>query len=86
MKTPYTITPKILSLIQDISTILGKVNASNLQKVQPELRKRNKIRTIHSTLAIEGNSLSEDEITKIIDQKWVKIVQKWLKLCENYSK
>lgn len=72
MEAPHTITPEILNLIQEISSILGKVNASNLQKVQPELRKRNKIRTIQSTLAIEGNSLTENEITKIIDEQWVK--------------
>jgi len=72
MEAPHTITPKILTLIQEISVILGKVNTSNLQKVRPELRKKNKIRTIHSTLAIEGNTLSEDEITQIMDQKWVK--------------
>jgi Fic family protein len=72
MEAPHIITPKILNLIQEISSTLGKVNASNLQKVQPELRKKNKIRTIHSTLAIEGNTLSEDDVTKIIDQQWVK--------------
>jgi len=71
MKAPHSITPKILTLIQDISVIMGKVNASSLQKVQPELRKKNKIRTIHSTLAIEGNTLSEEQVSKIIDNKFV---------------
>ena len=71
MEAPHSITAKILILIQEISAILGKVNASSLQKVQPELRRKNKIRTIHSTLAIEGNTLSEDQVTKIIDNQLV---------------
>ena len=71
MQAPHTITPKILILIQEISHGLGKIKASSLQKVQPELRKKNKIQTIHSTLAIEGNTLSEDEITRIIEHKRV---------------
>jgi len=71
MEAPHSITAKILTLIQDVSAILGKVNASSLQKVQPELRRKNKIRTIHSTLAIEGNTLSEDQVTKIIDNQLV---------------
>ncbi|MFT6746485.1 MAG: Fic family protein [Glaciecola sp.] len=72
MKAPHSITPKILNLVQDISHYLGKINASSLQKVQPELRKKNKIKTIHSTLAIEGNTLTEDEVTRLIDNKRVK--------------
>jgi len=71
MKAPHSITPRILILIQDISAILGKINASSLQKVQPELRRKNKIRTIHSTLAIEGNTLTEDQVTNIIDNQIV---------------
>ena len=71
MKAPHSITPKILTLIQDVSVIIGKVNASSLQKVQPELRKKNKIRTIHSTLAIEGNTLSEEQVSQIINNKFI---------------
>ena len=72
MEAPHQITAKILTLVQSISEHIGRINSSSLKKIEPELRKRNKIKTIHSTLAIEGNTLTEDEVTKIIDEKWVK--------------
>ena len=40
--------------------------------MQPTLRKKNKIKTIHSTLAIEGNTLTEDEITRILENRHVR--------------
>ena len=60
MKPPYDITPKILKLINSISIILGEVNANYLHKQSPQLRKLNRIKTIHSTLQIEGNTLTEE--------------------------
>ena len=67
MKPPYQITPKILKLITSISEKLGEVNANYLIKQSPQLRKQNRIKTIHSSLKIEGNTLSEEQITAIID-------------------
>jgi len=71
MKPPYEITPAILRLISTISEKLGEVNANYLNKPSPQLRKQNKIRTIHSSLQIEGNTLSEDQITSLIENKRV---------------
>ena len=71
MKPPYDITPTILKLITSISEKLGEVNANYLNKTSPKLRKQNKIRTIHSSLQIEGNTLSEEQITSIIENKRV---------------
>jgi Fic family protein len=71
MKPPYEITPKILKLITSISEKIGEVNANYLSKQSPQLRKQNRIKTIHSSLQIEGNTLTEEQITALIENKRV---------------
>jgi Fic family protein len=71
MNPPYEITPKILKLIQQVSEKLGEVNANFLDKPSPQLRKQNKIKTIHSSLSIEGNTLTAAQITALIENKRV---------------
>lgn len=69
MKPPYKISTMILELVASISEKIGEVNAAYLFKPPTELRKKNRIKTIHSSLEIEGNSLSLDQVTAIIDNK-----------------
>lgn len=69
MKPPYQITAKILDLISSISEKIGEINAAYLYKPPTELRKKNRIKTIQSSLEIEGNSLSLDQVTAILDNK-----------------
>lgn len=71
MKPPYEITYSILALISSISEKLGRINAKYLDKPSPRLRKENRIKTIHSSLVIEGNTLSIEQITAILDNKRV---------------
>ena len=71
MKPPYDISPKILKLITAISEKIGEVNANYLTKQSPQLRKQNRIKTIHSSLQIEGNTLTEQQITALIENKRV---------------
>lgn len=71
MKAPYEITSKILKLITSISEKIGEVNAKYLIKTNPTLRKQNQIKTIHSSLSIEGNTLTEEQITAILENKRV---------------
>jgi Fic family protein len=71
MKPPYEITPRILKLISSISEKIGEVNANYLSKQSPQLRKQNRIKTIHSSLQIEGNTLTEEQITALIENKRV---------------
>lgn len=71
MKPPYEITQTILKLITSISEKIGEVNANYLNKQSPTLRKQNKIKTIHSSLQIEGNTLSQEQITALIENKRV---------------
>jgi Fic family protein len=71
MKPPYTITPEILRAVTSVSTRIGEINARYLTRQSPTLRKQNKIKTIHSSLKIEGNTLSEEQITAILEHKKV---------------
>jgi len=71
MKPPYEITAEILKYITSISEKIGEVNAKYLIKTNPTLRKQNQIKTIHSSLSIEGNTLSEEQITAILENKRV---------------
>ena len=71
MKPPYQITTRILEQIASIAEKIGEINAAYLYKPPAELRKKNRIRTIQSSLEIEGNSLSLDQVTAILDNKKV---------------
>ncbi len=76
MKPPYDITPAVLKLISSVSEKIGEVNAHYLTRQSPQLRKQNKIKTIHSSLQIEGNQLTEAQITAIVENKRVTGPQK----------
>jgi len=71
MNPPYELTTEIFRLVTKISEKLGEAKALHMDKPSPQLRKRNKIKTIHSSLKIEGNTLSIDQITAIIENKRV---------------
>lgn len=71
MKPPYDITPLILDLVASVSEKLGEVKSVYLMKPPAELRRRNRIRTIQSSLEIEGNTLSLDQVTALLDDKRV---------------
>lgn len=69
-KPPFTLSSRIIHLIGRISEGLGRVHSEGLQ-ASPQLRKQNRIKTITSTLAIEGNTLSEEQVTAIIEGRHV---------------
>ena len=71
VKPPYIITGKILKLVAAISEKIGEVNSAHLSKPPTELRKKNRIKTIHSSLEIEGNTLTIEQITAIVENKSV---------------
>jgi len=68
---PCTITPKILNLVADISEVVGRLTVLTEQSEILRLRRINRIRTIQGSLAIEGNTLNEAQITAILDGKRV---------------
>ncbi|WP_445710462.1 Fic family protein [Flavobacterium sp.] len=76
MKPPYIITEKILALVASISEKIGEINATHLYKPATELRKKNRIKTIQSSLEIEGNTLTEEQITALLENKRIIAPQK----------
>ncbi|MBM5782086.1 MAG: Fic family protein [Pelagibacterales bacterium] len=66
---PFLITNSILKLIAEISEMVGRWSAENKENLSPQLRKQNRIRTIHASLAIENNSLSEKQVSAVIEGK-----------------
>lgn len=68
---PFEITPKIIDLISKISEKIGEINSLESSARHVELRRESRIKTIHSSLAIENNSLSLEQITAIINGKRV---------------
>ena len=68
---PYTITNQMLSYVASISEKIGRITLiSNMEK-KPHLRKNNRIKSIHSSLRIEANSLTLDQVRDVINGKIV---------------
>ena len=67
---PYTLTTPILNEVAYISEQIGRITAQTQQQ-DLRLRRINRIRTITGSLAIEGNTLDEAQITAILDGKRV---------------
>ncbi len=70
-KPPFHMTDKMTSLIAEISEQVGRITVLQEEAISPHLRRENRIRTIHSSLAIEHNSLSLEQVTAILDGKRV---------------
>ena len=68
-KPPFHMTDKMTSLIAEISEQVGRITVLQEGTISPHLRRENRIRTIHSSLAIEHNSLSLEQVTAILDGK-----------------
>jgi len=70
-KPPYQVTTAILNLYGKINDRLGQCKGLMLVRPEARLRRENRIRTIHSSLAIEGNTLQIDQVTAILENKKV---------------
>lgn len=70
-KPPFTITTLMLNKSISITEKIGKVDSYNSLKRMPTLRKNNRIKSIHSSLRIEANSLSLDNVRDVINNKLV---------------
>lgn len=68
---PYTITEKMLELVSSISEKVGAVSTRRELESRPHLRRNNLIRSIHSSLKIEANSLSLDAVRDVINGHFV---------------
>lgn len=68
---PYTISDKMLANVCSISEKLGRLKVYGGLESKPQLRRNNRIRSIHASLMIEANSLSEGNIREILNNKEV---------------
>ena len=68
-RPPFQITPLVLKLVAEIQQLLGEIKTLSIRKPPIKLRKENKVRTIHHSLAIEGNSLTKEQISSILENK-----------------
>lgn len=80
---PFTVTNKILSLVSSVSEKIGHIDAISRADSRPHLRRNNQIRSIHSSLKIEANSLSLGQVRDIIDGKIVPGEQKEIQEVKN---
>jgi len=71
MKPPFTITPGILNDVNRIERLIGRIEGLHQPKPQPYLRKSNRVKTVQGSLAIEGNTLGEEQVTALLDGKTV---------------
>lgn len=70
-KPPFEITNRIIDYVVEIAELIGRLNASPLLSTNPPLRRANRIRTIHGSLAIEQNTLSLEQVTAVLNGKHV---------------
>lgn len=82
-KPPFTITNEILSYVSSISEKIGHITATGNLESRPHLRKNNRIKSIHSSLKIEANSLSLGQVRDVINGKVVLGEQKEIQEVKN---
>ncbi len=80
---PFQITNEILSYVASISEKIGKISAISNLEAKPHLRRNNRIKSIHSSLKIEANSLSLGQVRDVINGKLVLGEQKEIQEVKN---
>ena len=70
-KPPFEITNQIIDYVAEIAELVGRLTSTNQLSANPTLRRSNRIRTIHGSLAIEQNTLSLEQVTAVLNGKHV---------------
>ena len=70
-RPPFEITNNIVTSVADIAELVGKLTSTNMLSSNPTLRRSNRIRSIHGSLAIEQNILSLEQVTAVLNGKHV---------------
>ncbi len=66
-KPPFEITNQMIGYVAEIAELVGKLSAVSSLSANPTLRRSNRIRTIHGSLAIEQNTLSLEQVTAVLN-------------------
>ena len=82
-KPPFTITNEILTYVSSVSEKVGRISAISNLESKPHLRRNNRIKSIHSSLKIEANSLSLGQVRDVINGKMVLGEQKEIQEVKN---
>lgn len=83
LSPPFKITNDILNLVYEIGELVGKISAEKEFEKNLTLRKENRIKTIYSSLAIEQNTLTLEQVTDVINGKRVLAPLKDIKEVQN---
>ena len=70
-KPPFEITNQIIDYVAEIAELVGRLTVFSPLSTSPMLRRANRIRTIHGSLAIEQNTLSLEQVTAVLNGKHV---------------
>ena len=70
-KPPFTMTDNITNLIIEVGELTGRITVNDELSINPKLRRENRIKTIHSSLAIEQNIMSLAQVSDVLDGKRV---------------
>lgn len=71
MRPPFRITRRILALCADLGRLVGRADAVGAGLAEPQLRRGNRVRTVQASVGIEGNTLSVEQVTDVLDGKRV---------------
>ena len=82
-KPPFTITNEILSYISSVSEKIGRITATSNLEAKPHLRRNNRIKSIHSSLKVEANSLTLGQVRDVINGRIVLGEQKEIREVKN---
>lgn len=66
-RPPFELTPAVLAATAEIMRLVGRYEGSGAQAPQPRLRRENRIRTVRASVAIEGNTLAEEQVSAVLD-------------------
>ena len=80
---PFNITNGMLMLVSSISEKIGKISVTSNMQAKPHLRKNNRIKSIHSSLKIEANSLTVGQVSDVINGRTVLGAQKEIQEVKN---
>ena len=70
-KPPFEITNAMIDHVAEIAELVGRLTSTNQLSATPTLRRTNRIRTIHGSLAIEQNTLTLEQVTAVLNGKQV---------------
>jgi len=72
LRPPFTLTPAIVSACTRIERLIGRCEGLGGATPEPKLRRHNLVRTVQATAAVEGNTLSIEQVTAVLEGKRVR--------------